>query len=434
MSYSQLNISEFLGTDFRSFSRYDCHTNLPSMIDGWKVSQRKVIYNMTLKNKKMKVEQFANDTAAVTCYHHGSSGLEGVIVGLTQNFPGSNNVNWLQPVGQFGNMLNHAAAAGRYISVEPNDNFKQWFRKEDEIILEYLTEDDHPIEPKYFIPVVPTILFNGSAGIGTGYSCKILSYHPDAVVRNVKEVLAGKKQTPLVTYVRGFAGTIVKTEEGQTIYTGKIERINTTTVRITALPVGQQLDDVKDNLSKLIDSGEIRDFDDNSSVDQWSIDVYTTRAWLVDNTDDDIIRKFKLVSRDSENIVVWGPDGKIVQFETPEQLLESFVTWRLTKYEERRLKQIEIEQADLEWMNEKIRFIRFYIKNSQWFSQSTKKQILERMAEEKFMRPDELLSIRVYNLTGEAIEKLLKEIDEKNAAVEKLQKTTAKAMYAKELG
>jgi DNA topoisomerase-2 len=435
MIYKKRPISSFLCKEFRDFSTYDCVINIPSLVDGFKVSQRKAIYTMqSSRGRKMKVEQFANETAGFTCYHHGAGSMEGVTVGLAQNFTGSNNVNWFTPIGSFGNILSHGAASSRYIQVEPNSNFRQWFRKEDDLILEYEVEDGQTIEPVYFIPTVPTVLFNGQSGIGTGYSCNILAYNPDDIVRNVKEVLSGKPQSPLVPWYRGFKGNIERTVEGQTVFTGCLQRVNSTTVKITALPIGYQIDDINDILNKLVEAGEIKDYDNNStSSGGWDIDVYATRAWLLDHSDSDLIKKFKLVTRESENITVWTEDKKIKKFKSPEELIEHFVEWRLKKYEQRRLKLLDVHGEELAWANEKIRFIRFYIENSQWFSKSSKKQIEERLAKENFEKIDELLSIRVYNLTGEAIEKLEAEIEAIKKKITALEKTTAKKMYLAEI-
>ncbi len=244
-------IKDFLDQDFRSFSAYDCYINIPNMIDGFKVSQRKSVYVINKSNTNNTVERFAARVASDTAYHHGAGNLEGVIVGLAQDFPASNNVNWFTPDGQFGNILDHRASSGRYISVEGSPNFRKWFSKEDDLILEYEYEDGEQIEPKYFIPKVPTILFNGSSGIGTGYSSTILNYNPADVVRNVQQVLAGKKQTKLVPWYQGWKGVITKVA-GQTVFRGTFERVNSTTIRITELPVGYDLEKYKGILSKLI--------------------------------------------------------------------------------------------------------------------------------------------------------------------------------------
>jgi DNA topoisomerase-2 len=428
----QKRIKDFLDQDFRSFSTYDCHINIPNMIDGFKVSQRKAVYVINGANKQNTVERFAADVASTTAYHHGAGNLEGVIVNLAQDFPTSNNVNWFTPDGAFGNILHHSASSGRYISVSGSPNFRKWFSKDDDLILEYEFEDGEQIEPKYFIPKVPTLLFNGGSGIGTGYSSTILNYNPDDVVRNVQQVLSGKKQTKLVPWYRGWKGTVTKID-GQTTFTGVFERVNSTTIRITELPVGIEQEKYQSVLSKLIEKDVIKDYDDDSTEDVgWCITVYATREFLK-NTDEYLTVKLGLVSRESENIVVWDEKGKIKQFDNPEDLIEYFVGVRLGFYEKRRLMKIDETNEKIRWMNERMRFIQFYLDNVDLFKNSKKETLIEMLLANKFEDYDRLLSMAMWNLTKDKIAELSGQIADERKFLSDLENDTAKDMYAREL-
>lgn len=50
----------------------------------------------------MQVAQFCGYVSDNSAYHHGEQNLASTIVGMAQNFVGSNNINLLCPVGQFG--------------------------------------------------------------------------------------------------------------------------------------------------------------------------------------------------------------------------------------------------------------------------------------------------------------------------------------------
>jgi DNA topoisomerase-2 len=433
MTIKTLQIKTFLNTGFKSFSTYDCVINIPNLMDGFKVSQRKAVYTLVTKNKKNTVERYSSEIAGYTCYHHGASNLEGVLVGLAQDYPTSNNVNFLTPVGQFGNILNETAAAGRYISVEPHDNFRKWFKKEDDIILKYEYEDGEQIEPVFYVPLVPTLLFNGSSGIATGYACKILKYNPKDIVHNVMLSLEGKKQKTLVPYFHGYAGSITK-DNGQTVFTGTFVRSSSTTITVTALPIGHNLESYKAELAKLIDREIIKDYDDNSTKSGWNIVIYVNRAFT-SLTDDVIIDKLKLVTRESENITVWTEDKKIKHFDSPEDLIEHFVAVRLIKYEERRQELIKIITEDSRIAGEKARFIEFYLANSDKFRKMKRPEATTLLLKEKFLADDisRLMNMSIWNLTGEEIDKLREEIKQISIHLKALQKETAKNMYMTEL-
>jgi DNA topoisomerase-2 len=424
-------IKNFLNTGFRSFSTYDCKINIPNLIDGFKISQRKSVFAINKANKLNTVERWSAQVASDTAYHHGAASLEGVIVGLAQNFPASNNVNWFTPDGQFGNILNHTASSGRYISVEISPNFRKWFSKEDDLILEHEEEDGEQIEPRYFIPKVPTILFNGTSGIGTGYACTILNYNPADVTRNVLQVLNGKKQTKLVPWYAGYNGKIVK-EENQTIFYGNFERINSVTLKITQLPIGYDLEKYKGILSKLIEKEVIKDYDDNSTEEGWDITIHCRRD-LTSQDDSTIIEKLNLISRESENITVWDESGKIKTFDGPEDLIEYFVKIRLGFYEKRRNTLIDGTTSKIDWGSERLRFIKFYLSNSKKFRDTSKADLIVLLKENEFENYDQLLQMPIWNLTHDKIKELENEINELLKRLNTLKEDTAQEMFIREL-
>lgn len=81
--------------------------SIPSMVDGFKPGQRKVLFGCFKRKlkKEIKVAQLAGYVAEHSAYHHGEVGLTATIVGLAQSFVGSNNINVLEPNGQFGTRI-----------------------------------------------------------------------------------------------------------------------------------------------------------------------------------------------------------------------------------------------------------------------------------------------------------------------------------------
>ena len=59
--------------------------------------------------------------------------LQGAIIGMAQNFVGSNNINLLEPNGQFGTRIMGGAdaASSRYIHTELNKLTQSIYPKED---------------------------------------------------------------------------------------------------------------------------------------------------------------------------------------------------------------------------------------------------------------------------------------------------------------
>ena len=125
-------------------------------------------------------------------YHHGEASLQATIVNMAQNFVGSNNVNLLQPQGQFGTRLEGGkdAASARYITTYLTPLARLVFPKADDAILDYLEDDGLSVEPKWYVPVLPLVLCNGNKGIGTGWSSTVPNYNPRDIVANIVRVLS----------------------------------------------------------------------------------------------------------------------------------------------------------------------------------------------------------------------------------------------------
>jgi DNA topoisomerase-2 len=429
-----MKLKTFFDEEFRLYSIADCVRSIPSVIDGFKPSQRKCIYGMLARGEnasEIKVAQVSGYISQITDYHHGENSLNETIVGLAQDYTGSNNLNYFKPNGQFGSRLSSEASAPRYIFTEFSDSFRKIFKKEDDIILNYLESDGQKVEPDYFLPIIPNILINGARGMGTGYATHILKYNPLELRDVIVSVLKGAEPKPLLPWYRGFKGT-VHANENQIINTGCYEIVNSTTIRITELPIGVYLDDYKKHLFKLQDSGLIKDFDNNSTETSFDFLVNVPRT-TTQLTHENIIAKFKLSSRDTQNLTAWTETGHIKVFEDVQEIIEHFIEFRLGKYEERRKKLIDILSANLELMTEKRRFIEFYLENSKDIATKNKKDLEQILTDNGFINITKLLDIRIYNLTKDDIAKLESQIEKTTKDVETLKKTTSVKMYLREL-
>ncbi len=95
--------SDFINKELILFSQADNARSIPHLFDGFKPSQRKVLFGCFLRNltNETKVAQLCGYIGEKSAYHHGEASLQGTIVNMAQDFTGSNNVNLLTPSGQF---------------------------------------------------------------------------------------------------------------------------------------------------------------------------------------------------------------------------------------------------------------------------------------------------------------------------------------------
>jgi DNA topoisomerase-2 len=107
-SKPEIPYEEFVDRGLIHFSIYDNERSIPNLMDGLKISLRKILYAAFKKGglkSEIKVAQFSGYVSEHSGYHHGEASLNAAIVGMAQNFVGSNNINLFEPNGQFGTRL-----------------------------------------------------------------------------------------------------------------------------------------------------------------------------------------------------------------------------------------------------------------------------------------------------------------------------------------
>ncbi len=253
----QVSYYDFIHKELISFSVYDTARSVPNLMDGFKPSQRKVYYGSVKKNiykDEIKVAQLGGYISENTAYHHGEKSLEGTIVGMAQNFVGSNNINLLMPNGQFGSRLvgGKDAASARYIYTQLDPLGKKIFIEDDFPILNQQQEDGVEIEPMFYAPIIPMILINGTDGIGTGYSSAVEPCNPRDIFNNIKRILEGEKPKSMKPWFRHFTGSIEKISDGKYISRANYTVIDDDTIHISDLPIGIWTDNYKDFLDNLL--------------------------------------------------------------------------------------------------------------------------------------------------------------------------------------
>ena len=423
------DINDYFAGDIRDYSVYACERAIPSGVDGLKPSQRKALYGMLREypTKEVKVSIASSNIMAVTAFHHGS--LDGVIVNMAQGFPGTNNIPLIEGIGQFGSRISPVAAAARYIFVKSSPLTKQFFHAVDDNILEWLTDDDMQIEPRFYLPIIPLVLVNGSQGMGTGFATDIMSYNPrDIVVRMLQILKQEKIRKPLIPWFRGFTGEVFKNSDGQTVIQGCFEFVNTTLLKITELPIGVSTIKYRDHLNALEDKDVIKSYEDNSTESKIEFLVKVPRE-VSGYNEKKIFEIFKLQSRATETITFWDERGRIKRVATAEELLDWFMAYRLTRYADRIAYMIKAGEENLAKLQERCRFIKLYIENSQRWAKTSTDDIVKELQSLNFTDIPSLLSIRITKLTGDAITELENEIVTVTKTIEKLRTASPTQLF-----
>lgn len=435
-------VEDFFNKEYRDYALYVVESRaIPSVIDGLKPSQRKIIHAAnkiwkTGKEKPMKLFQLAGNVAATTMYHHGNSSLESALINITQTF--KNSMPLLEGVGQFGSLRSPEAGAPRYIGAKLHPNFRLLYK--DFEILDEQYEDGEKIEPRFFLPIIPTVLLNGSSGIAVGFSTNILNRNPIDLIDACVKILTNKgKMPPLTPWLREFSGTWQRLDDNASSYMAKgVYKItNTSTVTITELPPSMTFEKYEEHLNKLVETRVLVSYEDNSS-DKIHYVLKFQRQILSDLISKDRLEQtLKLNERETENITTIDETGKLKIFSTPEEIVEYFVDFRLKCYDRRKEYLKNRLERELLILSNRSKFIKMIVDNKLKVNKVPKAEIEEQLVKHKFDKVDGsysyLLSMAIYNLTLEKYNELLKEVADKEKELEALLSTEILTMYLDDL-
>lgn len=473
-----ISIPNFINKEMILFSYDDCDRSLPSVCDGLKPSQRKVLYGTFLKKlytpaSEIRVSQLAAYISEKTAYHHGEASIVGTIVKMAQDFIGSNNINVLVPSGQFGTRglggADHASA--RYIQTYITPQItRSIYKIEDDAILNHLDDDGEEIEPEWFIPILPMILVNGAKGIGTGFSTTVPKYSPKEIAENLLAMIDNKVSEIkiLEPWYKDFKGSILSANKpGSYLIYGKYQVVDDVTVRVTELPIGLWTDDYKEFLENEIIKKNIVSYTSNNTDETVEFTIIFEEAKL-----DKLIKKkeiytkLKLVSRIStNNMWLYNYNGIIKKYTSPQDILSEFYQVRLDMYTKRKNWLKSKIQNELDILQYKMKFIQYVLDGKITVFKQKKSVIIDKLIELKFPKlvtriskskkeeptPDEdedntddqeegsnksyeyITSMPLFSLTDEKINELQSKLDDKQQELAKVESTTEKDQWKLEL-
>ena len=426
--------ADFIHKDLIHFSYYNLERSIPSIMDGLKTSQRKILFAALKRNlsQEIRVAQFAGYVSEHTGYHHGEASLNETIVGMAQNFMGSNNIPWLVPQGQFGTRIQGGkdAASPRYIHTYLQPRIRKLLPADDLAVLKYRDDDGLPVEPEWYAPVLPMLLVNGSRGIGTGYSTYIPPCDPKVIKKMLIDTLknGSPSDTKLVPYFEGFKGTY--TEEGVVGAYRKEKDVGTHGVPefvVTELPPGTWTADYREWLEKELAEGRIKDFSDTSTDQDICIRIKgIEEAALVKS----ITTKIK-----TTNMHAFNAKGVIAKYATLNDILAEFTTVRLELYETRRLHQIVTLEKEVPYHEDIVRFIENQCldKPVPDLRRKSKTECEALLTEHKYTHHTEILRLPVSSFTSEVMAKHRADRENVLNRLELLRGTTARALWLADL-
>lgn len=437
---TEKTISDFLSNEYKEFAMYSIEGRaIPSVVDGFKPTQRKIIHisNQIWKNgseKNIKVFQLAGKVASDAFYHHGNTSLENAIVTMAQKF--KNNAALLEEDGQFGSLRSPQPGAARYIGTKLSENFRLIYKDFD--LLDYKEEEGESIEPKYFLPIIPTVLLNGSSGIAVGFASNVLNRDIKSIIDSCVRVIEGKKLSSIKPSLNEFTGEFIQDKENpkRWIIRGNFQKVNTSTVKISELPPSMTYEKYEEILDKLVDNKDIVSYDDNCK-DNVDYTIKFNRATLESLDDTALIKLLKLEESSTEIFTTLDEYGKLRIFETSEEIIEYFTKFRLAYYNIRKQHTLDKLNRDLKILSNRGRFIKAILDEKLKINNVSKIEIINGIETLGLEQIDDsydyLLRMSIYSLTKELFDKMKQDFTAKKEEIKILEDTDPKDMYLLDL-
>ena len=410
---SQMKYADFVNKEYIIMAVSSNLRGIPHVVDGLKPSQRKILF-ACLKRKlhtEIKVAQLAGYTSEHAAYHHGEMSLNGAIIGMAQNYVGSNNIHLLTPNGQFGTRLmgGKDAASPRYVFTQLNKVTEKLFHPDDSPLLRHLEDDGQTVEPEFYVPVLPMLLVNGAHGIGTGWSTSIPSFNPADILKRIRQLLDGRTPTRMTPWYHGFKGIVQPVSASRFTVRGVWQWTSASTLHITELPVGTWTNTYKEMLERglegdsLFKRGDIVELKSNytDTTVSFTVKLSSACAAKLRGSEDLLVKTFRLQKTvDLGNMHAFDPAGKIRLFRDELEILQVFFETRLALYTKRKASQLAGMAEALSVAQQKSQFIQAIVRGDLVLTNRTKADLESELQRRGFVHK-ELLHMPLWSLTAE---------------------------------
>ena len=452
---TQVPYEEFIDQEMIHFSKYDCDRSIPCMVDGLKISLRKILFS-AFKRKltsEIKVAQFSGYVSEHSAYHHGEASLNGAIVNMAQNYVGSNNINLLVPNGQFGTRLQGGddSASERYIFTLLNPLTRAIFPDADDSVLDYVNDDGLLVEPEHYVPIIPFCLMNGISGIGTGFSCNVPSYNPKQIIRYLVSRLSGEQQvdTEFIPYYEGFQGTVETISSQKWAIRGRYEKVAEDKILITELPIGTWTMPYITFLDGLVEgsvdkdgkkiAAVLKDFDDKSTEVRVHITVTFPKGKLAELDSATIEKILKLnTTVSATNMYMFNSESKLKKYETVQEIIDEFYDVRIAVYKKRKDALIVSMQQHLVKLSMRAKYIQDILSGVIDLRRKKTEEVNRMLESMAFIKIEGdfkyLVKMPMDSVTEENVEKIMREKADLERELEVLMGTSLEQIWLSELG
>lgn len=417
-SLESVPLTDIVKEEYRTYQIYTLMDRaIPYLQDGLKPGQRRILYTLWRNQSKGLVKVSAATGLVLTLHPHGPASIESAIVNMAQDYTFSNNYPLIDKKGYFGERMETAPAAGRYIECRLGKVAEYLLFDDMNQVAMVPNYDETVMEPLAMLPKLPIMLLNGAEGIGTGFSSVIPSFHHKDLCASLVAYLETGKAKKLKPYVHNYSEKIEVDKKGRLLFAMRFEEIGGS-IYITEVPRGYDAQKIYRHITKFIDADYVKDFIDSSVGNQIKIELIFKRGQQPSlqevqermGTQGSLVPNYTLISERGVRI-----------FEQPEEIIEIFAEQRLIVVRRRYELLSDEYEKKIRQNNEIIKFIK-----QKEYEVATKsanrKSYVEYLTKKKFTFSDYLADMPIYRMTKEEVAKRQLMVKDDTAKLKEFQK------------
>lgn len=400
-SLESASLADIVKEEYRNYQIYTLMDRaIPYLRDGLKPSQRRILFTLW-KNQSKGLMKVSSTTGLVLTLHpHGPQSVESTIVNLAQDFTFSNNYPLIDKKGYFGERMETAPAASRYIECKVGKVAELLLFDDMNQVDMIPNYDEKVMEPAYFLPKLPLMLLNGAEGIGTGFSSVVPCYNHKDIIDSMVNCIDVGKPKKITPWVRSYNEKIEVDDNNRIIFKMAFVQ-EKDTIYISELPRGYDAKKIYRHLSKFIDKDYIKDFIDHTVDNNIRIELVFKRGQTP--TIEEVEREMGVATSISPNFTLISERGVKI-FEKAEQIIAIFTQQRLDVVKRRYELLVEDYTRKILQNSEIIRFIK-----EKHYAQAVKvanrKAFVDYLVNKKFTYSDYLADMAIYRMTKDEVGK-----------------------------
>lgn len=417
-----INSEKYLYDNVRDFSIETCRDRaLPSVVDGLKSSQRKAIFTREGGSSFIKTCSAAGEMISANIYLHGDSSASGALSAMAGRY--SNNYCLLEGKGTFGTKIYpNDYASPRYTYIKLSSFARKVMLIDRDIIPMKDNYDGSVREPRYYLPLIPTVLLNGISGLSVGWKSNILPHKLTDVIELCIKYLDNQltREISIIPYYKNNDVICVRdmNEPSKYIFKSRVVKLSDLSFKIEELAPGLSLEKVISTLDNLENKGILSSYEDSSKD---IIDIRLTFKKGTRYTEEDVLSICKLITTEVERLVVVDFDDiSVKQYKSYYDLISSFVEFRKKFFYVRYNNLMESNTKEINYLRF-IEYITSYVKDilnyktkeslRQYLLDLYEKSNINSSDEDKKNNIEKAVNLPIYKFTEEESKKRRERVD-----------------------